>query len=151
MGTPMMRMGALNLSLAAKHHPFHVSRTFRRLQRELDGIGNVEALARRMQEPKVRTTILAECEKVGIDSPHVDLVMGKSARDFVWPWSTDIEPKWEDSLAGVAAREGKSMFEICYDVLSHPEAPHGGVLWRVLYNYGSHDMEPLKELILHPC
>lgn len=47
------------------------------------------------------------------------------------------------------ARAGKSVWEYVYDIMVHPEAPHGGVLVRPLYNYGEHSMEPLRELFQH--
>ena len=34
-----------------------------------------------------------------------------------------------------------------YDILTNPEEPHGGVL-STLYNYGTHDMESLREFFL---
>jgi hypothetical protein len=148
MGTPMMRMGGLNFCLGSKVHPLMISRAFRDL--DTAAAGNMEVLVKSMLDSGNRATILAECEKKGVDHPFCAVCLGKEARYFVWPWSLNYEPKKEDSIGAIAARTGKSMFEICYDILSHPEEEHKGNLWRALYNYGAHDMEPLKDMILHP-
>jgi len=148
MATPMMRMGGLNFNLASRVHPMVISKTFRKLEKEAGQ--DVSLLARKMQDPIVRTTILAETEALASTSPLAEIVLGKDARWFVFPWSQDYEPKREDCLAAVAERQGKSMLELCYDVLSNPDEPHAGVLWRPLYSYGAHSMEMLKEMVLHP-
>ena len=46
-------------------------------------------------------------------------------------------------------KEGKGIWEYVYDIMVHPEAEHGGVLVRPLYNYGDHSYEPLRELFQH--
>lgn len=147
MGTPMMRMGGLNFSLASGVHPFQLSRQFRHLQKQ--AAGNAEMLAESMQDPSNRTTILSECE-TRKTHPMMNIVAGDGVQHFVWPWSTNYEPTKDDSFGAVAKREGTSVLEVSYDVLSHPEAAHAGTIWRALYSYGSHDMEPLKEMLLHP-
>eukprot|EP01043_Picozoa_sp_COSAG02_P051111 COSAG02_NODE_5339_length_4421_cov_1.716104_7_plen_279_part_00 len=46
-------------------------------------------------------------------------------------------------------KEGKSVWEYVYDIMTHPEEPHGGVLVRPLYNYGEHSLEPLADMFQH--
>ena len=61
---------------------------------------------------------------------------------FVWPWSNDPERKEEDSVKYSMKHTGKDPITFMYDVLTHPEEPHNGILCRPLYNYGMHNMDP---------
>uniref|UniRef100_A0A7S1S077 Amidohydrolase 3 domain-containing protein n=1 Tax=Alexandrium catenella TaxID=2925 RepID=A0A7S1S077_ALECA len=148
MATPMMRMGFLNFSLGSGIQPFSLSKSFRRLSKKAGG--SVEAVARAMQtlDRDARETIIKETKEARRHNPgYYNIVMDMP--NFLWPWSPDTEPKPQDALGRRAKREGKHVLELCWDVLSHPEQPHGGVLWKALYNYGSGDLEPLREMLEH--
>uniref|UniRef100_A0A7S0AFP0 Amidohydrolase 3 domain-containing protein n=1 Tax=Pyrodinium bahamense TaxID=73915 RepID=A0A7S0AFP0_9DINO len=148
MGTPMMRLGFLTFNLSSGVHPFTLSRTYRRLKKQAGS--SIDALAESMADPANRAAIIEETNKAGEKHPgHGLFNIVLDAPRFLWPWSPDPEPKIEDSLGARAEREGKPLLELAYDVLSRPRAPHGGVLWKALYNYGSGDLEPLREMLCH--
>ena len=73
-------------------------------------------------------------QRTGAYGTH--FIGAKKQRQWVWPWSTDVENAREDSLEFAPERAGKTVWDYVYDIMVHPEEPHGGVLVRPLYNYG---------------
>eukprot|EP00747_Dinoflagellata_sp_TGD_P207901 gnl/TRDRNA2_/TRDRNA2_81434_c0_seq1.p1 gnl/TRDRNA2_/TRDRNA2_81434_c0~~gnl/TRDRNA2_/TRDRNA2_81434_c0_seq1.p1 ORF type:complete len:667 (+),score=132.98 gnl/TRDRNA2_/TRDRNA2_81434_c0_seq1:77-2077(+) len=149
MATPMMRMGMLTFSLSSGWHPLVLSSTFRRLKKESGE--SMDALVKSMADMTNRAAILAEVmEKKQQTPPHRAIGLYNAVLDspyMLWPWQADTEPRPEDSLGARAEREGKSVLDLAYDVLIRPDAAHGGILWKALYNYGNGDLEPLREML----
>jgi len=149
-GQVMTRLGGIHYCLAAGNHPFLASQSYRRLWKEKRD--DIPSLVQRMAEPATKAAILKEAREAAKNNSHpaagILLDMMHNA-GTTWPWSQDYEPKEEDSLSGRAQRDQRSKLEVCYDLLVQTDAPHGGVLWRPLFNYGSGDLEPVREMMCH--
>lgn len=147
MGTPMMRMGTLTLNLGNNWHPFIMSKTWRELKKQAGD--STDVLAAGMRENRAK--IIEETEakvKSGSRGIHHYYTVAATPH-FVFPWSEDPEPSREESLYGRMKRDGTSYLDQTFDVLSQPDAAHGGNLMKILYSYGSHDLEPLCEMLKH--
>ena len=145
--TPMMRNGTLFFGIEADINPIILSKIFRTLK-EKHGNNATPALYKELRMPNVRESIINELKRKSkrSDTWLTGLVLDHS--QFVWPWSNDPERKLEDSVKYSMKHSGKDSITYMYDILTNPEEPHGGVLSRALYNYGTHDMEPLREFFL---
>ena len=97
-----------------------------------------------LRTPSVREAIL------GWEADEETTIRFKGAYDrtFVLGSPPDYEPGPECSLNGLAAASGKTPLEVAYDALLEEDG------WALLYipilNYSSGDLEPAREMILHP-
>lgn len=155
MVTPMMRLGTLFMGIFSDGlNPLMASGTFRSI-RESPQFGNSSAVTPEMlsllqTDSNVKAAIISELESIrGSGAYGIHFIGYKTMRQWVWPWSTNPENQRSDSLLFAPQKEGKSVWEYVYDVMTHPERPHGGVLVRPLYNYGAFSMEPLREMFQH--
>ena len=148
--TPMMRLGTLFMGIESEGlNPLKASKTYSEMLALSDGEVTAELLAALQTDAVLRASIVGELEKVRNGAFGSHFIGSKQMRQWVWPWSTDPENAREDSLEFAPEREGKTVWEYVYDIMVHPEEPHGGVLVRPLYNYGEHSMEPLKDMFEH--
>jgi N-acyl-D-aspartate/D-glutamate deacylase len=156
--TPMMRLGTLFMGIHSDGlNPLMASPTFMALRREHGDKVSPAMLSKLQSNTAVKSAIVGELESVPTDesngyksTPGAYGYIGyQSLRQWVWPWSPNPENQREDSLLFAPEREGKTMCEYVYDIMTHPEHPHGGVLVRPLYNYGAHSFDPLREMFLH--
>ncbi|MCB1739274.1 MAG: amidohydrolase family protein [Gammaproteobacteria bacterium] len=133
-------IGAL-MGLGCSLHPFITHKTYREL-RSLP----VAERAARMRDPALRAAMLAE--QVNPRSPLMQTV----TRDFhkLYPMSEpmDYEPTFEQSVAGIAARQGVEPAALAYDLLS--EGDGSRICFFPLVNYGDGDNETLREMMQHP-
>ena len=60
----------------------------------------------------------------------------------------DYEPGPERSLAGVAAASGRSPIAVAYDAMLQDQGH--GLLYLPILNYASGDLEPARQMLLHP-
>jgi len=150
MGTPMMRCGTLIFNLASAIHPFVISKTFESLQKKVRG--DTGKLIESLLAAGVRSKILAETRAEAKKGSHPGLRAFAIVLDnpsMLWPWSADPEPNPQDAISKRAKREGTTSLDLCFDILTHPEAEHNGVLMKYLYNYGNGDLEPLLDMMNH--
>ncbi len=101
---------------------------------DLDGDRRRQALA----DPAVRERILGE--------RHEDAMFRRRVANFgnLYPLRDppDYEPAPEDSVAAIAAREGRSPESVAYDLLLG-----GTMLYRPLYNYTGRDLEVVRTMM----
>jgi N-acyl-D-aspartate/D-glutamate deacylase len=100
----------------------------------------------RLGEPSVREAILSE--KVDYEDPMSAYVMASFHKLFPLGAKPNYEPSHEESVAGIAEREGRSPEEVLYDCM----LGQGGreLLLFPLLNYSDGNCDPIYEMIQHP-
>jgi N-acyl-D-amino-acid deacylase len=99
-----------------------------------------------LRDPTMRARLLMEDPEAAI----IPLARLGRRYDFMWPLSDppNYEPKPEDSIAAVAARQGVEPAELAYDLLLENDGR--GLLLVALANYGSGSLDPIYSLITDP-
>ena len=136
---PQVAARGISLLLTLRgRHPFIHSPAYR----ELDGLGWAER-AERMREPQLRERILSE-----VSSP--DAALGFLMWNKLYPMSDppNYEPEAWETVEARAAAAGLTPLEFAYDFLT--EADGENVLFAPLFNYANGDLEPTREMLLHP-
>ena len=154
--TPMMRLGTLFIGIKGEGlNPLLASAAYQEVLKAAGGYVTDDMIMELQSNLGLRATIIDELEQVRTGAYGTHFIGNKSQRQWIWPWSTDPENAEEDSLLFAdtnpkvwGGEGGKTVWEYVYDVMVHPEEPHGGVLVRPLYNYGDHSFEPLMDMFL---
>lgn len=136
---PQVAARGISLLLTLRgRHPFIHSPAYR----ELDGLGWAER-AERMREPQLRERILSE-----VSSP--DAALGFLMWNKLYPMSDppNYEPEVWETVEARAAAAGATPLEFAYDFLTQGEGEN--VLFAPLFNYANGDLEPTREMLLHP-
>ena len=136
---PQVAARGISLLLTLRgRHPFIHSPAYR----ELDGLGWAER-AERMREPQLRERILSE-----VSSP--DAALGFLMWNKLYPMSDppNYEPEARETVEARAAAAGMTPLEFAYDFLTEGEGEN--VLFAPLFNYANGDLEPTREMLLHP-
>ena len=105
--------------------------------------------ARRMRDPEFRARVLGE-ERTA-DPNGFDLLLGHEAiyaKLFPMGDPPDYEPDESQSIAAIAAREGRKADEVLYEFMLKDDARE--LLLLPLFNYSNHDLEPQRAMIEHP-
>jgi N-acyl-D-aspartate/D-glutamate deacylase len=136
----------LTLGLCTSLNPFGLREAFAAISK----LPPPEMLAK-LRDPEMRRTILAQEA-----SPRLLEILPPLSRQIAMRWdrmyllgeTPDYEPPPERSIAAMAARDGVSPAEYCYDYLT------GGDGSRMIYfpvtNYVHGDLEVVRELIEDP-
>jgi N-acyl-D-aspartate/D-glutamate deacylase len=140
------RAPGLLLGLTTALNPFALREGFAGLSR----LPPAEQLAR-LREPAVRARILAEEA-----SPRLLTLLPPLSRHIATRWEgmyvlgdpPDYEPAPERSIAAMAAHEGRSPQEVCYDHLVGGDG--GRVLYFPLGNYVTGDLSVVRDLLTEP-
>jgi len=100
----------------------------------------------RLRDPRVRERILTE--EFDYSEPIVAYACSSFHKMFPLGDPPDYEPTPEQSVAAIAAREGRSPKAVAYDLLME----HGGneLLYFPLFNYSNGSLESTREMLLHP-
>ncbi len=109
----------------------------------------LEERARRMRDPEFRARVLSE-ERTA-DPNGFDLLLGNEAiyaKLFPMGDPPDYEPDESQSIAAIAAREGRKADEVLYEFMLKDDARE--LLLLPLFNYSNHDLEPQRVMIEHP-
>ena len=136
---PQVAARGISLLLTLRgRHPFIHSPAYR----ELDGLDWAER-AERMREPQLRERILSE-----VSSP--DAALGFLMWNKLYPMSDppNYEPEAWETVEARAAAAGATPLEFAYDFLTQGEGEN--VLFAPLFNYANGDLEPTREMLLHP-
>ena len=99
-----------------------------------------------MRDPAVRARILAEDPFAGSNFPLISRLSYTQMFPFGDP--PDYEPPADQSVAAIAAREGRTAPEVAYDLM----IADGGqnFLFTALVNYAGFNLEPCREMLSHP-
>ena len=136
---PQVAARGISLLLTLRgRHPFIHSPSYR----ELDSLDWVER-AERMRNPQLRAKILAE-----VTSP--DAALGFLMWHKLYPMSDppNYEPEPRENVQARADAQGVTPLEFAYDFITEGEGAN--VLFAPLFNYANGDLEPTREMLMHP-
>jgi len=108
--------------------------------------------AKRLADPEVRASILADVP----DLSHVKGVVGLVAHGFRQQFplcsgpggALDYEPGPEHSIAAIAEREGRSPYEVAYDVMLEDDCKR--FIYLPLLDYTDGSFDNMREMMTHP-
>ena len=138
------RPAGLLLGFESTVHPF----TFHPVwKKELSGLAP-EARVERMKDPEIRRQLLEEePDPSGVMGPGLLILQGWQ---MMYPLGDppQYEPGPEQSLAAIAAREGKQPRELAFELLM--ENGGKGLIYLPLLGYADGDLEAIREMMVHP-
>jgi N-acyl-D-aspartate/D-glutamate deacylase len=124
--------------------------TVRPSYKQIESLPIAEQRAR-LRDPEVRRKILAEkpsAAEVAKLAQFRQLVTSRWDKFFIMGNPPDYEPAPEQSVAAIAAREGRSPDEVAYDTIT---AAEGQYLYFPVVNYVVGDHEPIREMLNDPA
>mmetsp|Transcript_130204 Transcript_130204/g.404974 ORF Transcript_130204/g.404974 Transcript_130204/m.404974 type:complete len:686 (-) Transcript_130204:80-2137(-) len=145
------------MSWVSRVNPFMFSKTLHRLRASAKSESQLLSGVRR---PETREAILAEAKEIARQIV-TSLKAGKShpfagpfttmfsPTNLMFPWQESYEPDPSQSVAAVAQREGRHVFEVMYDVMT-PASGEAGVVMKPLHSYQGQPLDEMRELFLHP-
>ena len=120
-------------------HPFRYAPTWAPLAQL-----PIDARIEQLQRADVRAQLIAETKAIG------DPTNGFLQYDMVFSMGDPprYEPGGDESMAAIAAAEGRDVIEVIYD---HMLANDGrNLLSLQIINYADHNLEPMREMLEHP-
>jgi N-acyl-D-aspartate/D-glutamate deacylase len=129
------------LGLNGSQHPFSGCRTYREIA-HLPLAARVAA----MRDPAVRARMLADDPKEFSTFPLFHRM--SYAQMFRFGNPANYTPAREDSIAAIAAREGRTAQEVAYDILLEDEGRD--FIYAPLSNYVSYDLSVSETLLANP-
>jgi N-acyl-D-aspartate/D-glutamate deacylase len=133
---PPRPIGAL-LGLTGSQNPFAGTRTYHSIAH----LPVAERVAR-MRDPEIRRKIVTE-DPAEFNTWSL-LIRTSFERMFRFTDPLNYTPAREDSVAAIAAREGRTPQEVAYDILIEDEGR--GFIFACLVNYANFDLEAVKEM-----
>jgi N-acyl-D-aspartate/D-glutamate deacylase len=126
------------LGLGGSQNPFSGTPTYKEIAHL-----PVAERARRMQDKAVRARILNEDPAAGSTFP----LFHRMSYEFMFRFGNppNYQPRMEDSIAAIAAREGRSAPEVAYDLLVEDDG--GNFIYHPLGNYAYGDLS-MPEAVL---
>ena len=128
--------------LQATYHPFCLHPSYR----EIAGLALAQRVAA-MRDPAMRARLLTE------QPAQTQQVLAKRLTDWerIFPLGEvpDYEPPREQSLAAIAARQGRTPAEVAYDLLLLDEGRN--FLSTQFANYADFDLEACREMLASDC
>jgi N-acyl-D-amino-acid deacylase len=109
--------------------------------RGLDAAGLAAALA----DPEVHRSVVSWQPP---DDATAERMADAYERTFVLGSPPDYEPGPERSVRAMADAAGVTPLELAYDAMSHDGGR--GLLYVPILNYAAGDLEPIREMLLHP-
>jgi N-acyl-D-aspartate/D-glutamate deacylase len=123
---------------------FHALRD-RPSYREIEPRPLAEKVAR-LRDPEVRARILAESPDA---DPRMSFIGLGLDRTFRLGDPPDYEPEPSESIAAIAARDGRDPWDLYYDLLLADDGHE--LLLRPLLGYAQFTQDPIREMVLHPA
>jgi N-acyl-D-amino-acid deacylase len=140
-GQVAARPTGLLMGFQSSAHPFTAHRTYRELARL-----PIDERLRALRDPEIRRRMLAE--EVVFDDPLAAFVCTAFHKLFPLGDPPNYEPRPEESVAAMAAREGTTPAAVAYDLLLGRDGRE--LLYLPILNYANFDFEPIREMLLHP-
>jgi N-acyl-D-aspartate/D-glutamate deacylase len=135
------RPTSMLMGFQSKIHPFVMHTAYR----EIDDLPLAEKVAK-LRDPAVRERILSE--KVEFPNALVAYIASSFHKLFPLGDPPDYEPGPERSVAGIAAREGRSPEAVAYDLML--EGDGKAFLYFPFLNYSAGDFDAIHEMLKHP-
>jgi N-acyl-D-aspartate/D-glutamate deacylase len=121
------------------HHPFERAAAYREVA-HLPIAERVE----RLRDPELRERIL---DAARLRFPTMG-GMVDFPRMFPFGATPDYEPGPDESVSAIAAREGRSELEVCYDLMLEDGGKQ--ILYTGMLNYAYQNLDPVAEMLHHP-
>jgi N-acyl-D-aspartate/D-glutamate deacylase len=99
-----------------------------------------------LRDPKRRASILAETPEV---DPRMSFIGLGLDRTFRLGDPPDYEPHPSESIAALAARDGRDPWDLYYDLLLEDDGHQ--LLLRPLLGYAQFTQDPIREMVVHPA
>lgn len=122
-------------------HPF----LFHSAYAEIATLPLAERLTR-LKDPRVRERILAENPVV--ENPFAAFVLGAFHKMFPLGDPPRYEPTPDESVAAIAAREGRTPQAVIYDLMLQRDGRE--LLYLPVLNYADGSFDPIHEMLQHP-
>jgi N-acyl-D-amino-acid deacylase len=135
------RPTSMLMGFQSKIHPFVMHQGYR----AIDDLPLAERIAK-LRDPAVRERILAE--KVEFPNALVAYIAQSFHKLFPLGDPPDYEPGPERSVAGIAAREGRSPESVAYDLMLEQDGR--AFLYFPFLNYSAGDFDAIHEMMSHP-
>jgi N-acyl-D-aspartate/D-glutamate deacylase len=103
---------------------------------------------RRMRDPALRQRILAEAAQAP-DNRRLNTITQHFHKLFPIGERSDYEPRAEDSVAAIAAREGRLAPEVAYDMLLEDGGRRKFNF--PIYNYTDQNLDVVRDMMTHPA
>ena len=132
---------SLMVGFESKTHPFSHHRAYQSLAE----LPLAERVAR-LRTPEVRAAILAEEPAPG---GFVALLLASLHKLFPLGDPPDYEPASEAAVAAVAAREGRPVMEVLYDLMLGREGRE--LPYLPILDYAAGDLDAVREMLIHPA
>ncbi|MFZ2737876.1 MAG: amidohydrolase family protein [Burkholderiaceae bacterium] len=129
--------------LECSMHPFFLAPSYVAIAQ----LPLIERVAR-MREPNLRAQILQEAA-VAPGNRRLDSITQHFHKYFPIGEQADYEPQPEDSIAGIAARQGRPAAEVAYDLLLEMQGKQK--FYFPLYNYTESNLDVVREMMTHPA
>ena len=126
------------LGLTGSQNPFSATPTYR----SIAALPLAERV-QRMRDPAIRAAILSEDPKKDATFPLFNRLTYNIMFRFGTP--PNYQPRPEDSLEAIAAREGRTPPEVAYDVLLENEGQN--FIYTTISNYAYHDLSVSETLL----
>ena len=138
------------LGLTATLNPFSFCTSFRDAIFDLEKFEAfpLEQRVENLRKPEVRAAILAEVEQAEAPNPLIGEIVSSFHKLFPMSDPVDYEPAPEDSVEGIAKREGRSPQEVAYDLLLENEGQ--ALLYHPLFNYLPGNLDYVEKMLEHP-
>jgi N-acyl-D-aspartate/D-glutamate deacylase len=136
----MGRPTSLLVGWQTQTHPFRPRPSYRAIAHL-----PLEERIQRLRDPEVRAAILAERNP---DNPLADVVSAGLDRIFPMGEPPDYEPPPEQSVAAIAAAEGRPAEEVLYDLMMGRDGKE--LLMLALLGYSDGNLDAMREMLLHP-
>jgi N-acyl-D-aspartate/D-glutamate deacylase len=125
----------------SKTHPFSHHRAYAAIA----SLPLAERVAR-LRTPEVRGAILAEEPTPG---GFVALLLASLHKLFPLGDPPDYEPGPESAVAAVAAREGRPVMEVLYDLMLGRDGHE--LLYLPILDYAAGNLDAVREMLIHPA
>jgi N-acyl-D-aspartate/D-glutamate deacylase len=137
------RPAGLLLGFESSVHPFLLHANFWPLLQL-----SVEERRASLATPETRASVLGKPPDYSQLSGVVEMVMHGFDQMFVLGEEPDYEPAAEQSIAAIAAREGRTPQEVAYDVMASEGG--AGLIFLPMLGYVDKDLDATAEMMLHP-
>jgi len=132
---------SLMVGFESKTHPFSHHRAYA----EIASLPLAERVAR-LRTPEVRAAILADEPTPG---GFVALLLASLHKLFPLGDPPDYEPAPESAVAAVAAREGRPVMEVLYDLMLGRDGHE--LLYLPILDYAASNLDAVREMLIHPA
>lgn len=138
------------LGLTATLNPFSFCPSFRDAVFDLEKFEAfpLEERVENLRKPEVRAAILSEVDGAEVPNALIGEIVSSFHKLFPMSDPVDYEPAPEDSVEGIAKREGRSPQEVAYDLMLE----NGGkaLLYHPLFNYLPGNLDYVEKMLEHP-